>query len=82
MILVSIAGVTQDSDAWNNKAAILGQLDKSDEAITAFENSYYFHLMEIEIQLFFIHFTIGDFFLLYGVWSGFFVYLYICSKKL
>jgi len=27
--------------------------------------------MEIEIQLFFIHFTIGDFFLRYGFWSGF-----------
>jgi Flp pilus assembly protein TadD len=39
LILVSIAGVTQDSDAWNNKAAVLGQLDKLDEAITAYKKA-------------------------------------------
>ena len=34
--------------------------------------SHYFNLMEMNIQLFFIYFTLGGFFLLYGVLSGFF----------
>ena len=39
LILVNIAGVAPDSDVWISKGNALSDLNKSDEAITAYEKA-------------------------------------------
>jgi tetratricopeptide (TPR) repeat protein len=39
LVLVGIAGATQDSDAWYNKGNALKHLNKSDEAIKAYDKA-------------------------------------------